>query len=231
MTNAEKFIEIFNQVDKLLKDINKVEYQGFTSKVIDSNNPLIIANKEKLISYAKLRNAITHNSRIGKKYIAEPHDEIVKDFDNLLNKLQSPKKVIPLFQFEVIGRNNNDKLDSMLKIMKEKSYSQFPVFDLNNKVIEIINTNTISRWLGRNIVNNDIIVENPMIQELLEDIEFKKNYKFIACDADIYTAYKLFIKQIEQENRNLDAIFITKSGRDDEKLLGLITIEDIATKI
>lgn len=231
MSNAERFIEIYNQVDKLLKDIEKDEYQSFTSKIRGSKNPLIIAFREKLIDYAELRNAITHNSKIGGKFIAEPLDEIVKDFGNLLNKLQSPKKIIPLFQFEVVGRNKNDKLDGILKVMKEMSFSQFPVYDDNNRVIEIINTNTISRWIGRNIVNNEIIVENPKIQELLDDIEFKNNYRFIARNTDIYTAHSMFINQIEQKNRNLDAIFITNSGRQDEKLLGLITIEDIASQI
>jgi CBS domain-containing protein len=112
--------------------------------------------------------------------------------------------------------------------MKEKSFSQFPVFDDNGKVIEIINTNTITRWLGKNIVNNEIITENPKICQLFDDIEFSKNYLFIKRDLDIYSAYNLFVKHIEQHSRNLDVLFITATGRENEKLLGLITIEDIA---
>jgi CBS domain-containing protein len=136
--------------------------------------------------------------------------------------------VIPLFQFDVIGRRSEDKLDGILKVMKEKSFSQFPVFDDNGKVIEIINTNTITRWLGKNIVNNEIITENPKICQLFDDIEFSKNYLFIKRDLDIYSAYNLFVKHIEQHSRNLDVLFITATGRENEKLLGLITIEDIA---
>lgn len=231
MNNAERFIDVYNNIDKLLKDIDKEEYQSFTSKIRTSKNPIINAFKEKLIDYGELRNAIVHNPKIGGKFIAEPLTEVVEDFEKILNKLQNPKKVIPLFQFKVIGGNTNDKLDGILKIMKEMSFSQFPVFDSNGCVIEIINTNTISRWLGRNIVNDEIMVENPKLEELLDDIEFKKNYKFIARDCDIYNAYNLFIKQIEQKNRNLDAIFITNSGNENEKLLGLIVIEDIAAQI
>lgn len=231
MSNAEIFVDIYNKIDKLLKDIDKDEHESFTSKVRNSKNPLIKTFKEELIDYAELRNAIVHSPKIGGKFIAEPLNEIVEKFDALLNKLQNPKKVIPQFQFEIIGRHSNDKLDEILKIMKEMSFSQFPVFDDNNKVIEIINTNTISRWVGRNIVNDEIIVENPKIKELLNDIEYKKNYKFISRDANIYTAYSLFINQIEKEKRNLDVIFITNSGREEEKLLGLITIEDITAHI
>lgn len=231
MTNAEKFIEIYNKVDKLLKDIDKEEYQSFTSKVRSSKNPLIKAFREKLIDYAELRNAIVHNPKVGGQFIAEPLDVIVNDFEGILKKLQNPKKVIPLFQFDVIGVKPDDKLDGMLKIMKEKSFSQFPIFDEHGNIIEVINTNTISRWLGRNIIDNEIIVENPKVRGLITDIEFPKNFRFISRNTDIYTAYRLFINQIEQEKRNLDALFITSSGRNGEKLLGLITIEDIAGHI
>lgn len=231
MSNAEKFVDIFNQVDKLLKDIDQEDYQSFTSRVRKSKDPLIRNFKEKLIDYSELRNAIVHNPTIGGKFIAEPIDEVVNDFEAILQKLKNPIKVIPEFQFQVIGRKVSDKLDGILKIMKEKSFSQFPVFDDKDFVIEIINTNTISRWLARQIVNDEIMVENPKIQELLEDIEFKRNFSFVSRNSNIYTVHKLFIDQIEERNRNLDVVFITNSGKENEKLLGLITIEDIATKI
>lgn len=230
MNNAERFIEIYNKIDRYLTDLDKPEYQSFTSKIKYSKNPLIKTFKHELIDYAELRNAIVHKSKIGGKFIAEPLDEVVNDFENILNKLQNPKKVSQLFQFIVIGRDKNEKLDGILKEMKTLSFSQFPVFE-NGKVIEIINTNTIARWLGRNIVENEIIVENPTIEELLIDIEFKKNYKFISRNEDIHTAFSIFMSNIEQKKCNLDAIFITDSGKEDEKLLGLITIADISKHI
>jgi predicted transcriptional regulator len=152
------------------------------------------------------------------------------DFENILFKLQNPKKVIPLFQFEVIGAERNDKLDKLLAKMKEHSFSQFPVFE-NGRVVEIITTNTISRWLSRNIIDNHIMEENPVIESLMGDIEFAKNYKFISRDENIYTAFNMFLSHIENNKRNLDAIFITQNGKSDQNLLGLITIEDIALQI
>ncbi|MFM2018962.1 MAG: hypothetical protein RL007_2618, partial [Bacteroidota bacterium] len=96
MNNAERFIDIYNKVDKLLKDIDREEYQSYSSKIRISKNPIIKAFKEKLIDYGELRNAIVHNPKIGGKFIAEPLTEIVDDFEAVLLKLQNPKKVIPL---------------------------------------------------------------------------------------------------------------------------------------
>ena len=112
--------------------------------------------------------------------------------------------------------------------MKDESFSQFPVFDKDGYVIELINTNTISRWLAENIENGEIVIESPKAKDLLGSIEFEKNYKFISKNCDIYTAYQYFIDQIEKTKRNLDVLFITENGKEKEKLLGLITIEDIA---
>lgn len=230
MTNAEKFLDIYNRLDKFLKNINNENHETFASKIKSSKNPIIKSYLEKLIDFGELRNAITHTPKIGGNYIAEPLTEVVNEFALILEKLLNPQKVIPLFSFKVIGATENEKLDNILSIMREQSFSQFPILDAHGNVIELINTNTISRWLGRNI-QNEIIVENPTIKKLISEIEFKKNYKFISRNCDIYTAYNLFINQINNHKRNLDVLFITNSGSEKEKLLGLITIEDIADKI
>ncbi|UMQ43223.1 CBS domain-containing protein [Chryseobacterium sp. Y16C] len=231
MTNAEKFLDIYNQLDKFLKNGNNQNHETFASKIKSSKNSIIKSYRDKLIDYGELRNAITHTPKLGGNYIAEPLGEVVNEFAMILQKLLNPQKVIPLFSFEVIGANENERLDKILNLMREKSFSQFPVFDEGGMVAELINTNTISRWLGKNINQNEIMVENPIIKELIVDIEFKKNFKFISRDCDIYTAYDLFIDQINIHKRNLDVLFITNSGSENEKLLGLITIEDIANKV
>lgn len=231
MNNAERFLEIYNQIDKILKNKEQDEYVSFTKKVKTSSNKIIQAHKDKILDYAELRNAIVHNPRVGKDYIAIPIDKVVSDFEAILKKITSPTKVIPTFQFEVYGAKLRDDLDDILKKMYKHSFSQFPVFNEEGAVIELINSNTISRWLSKQTGKDGIIVENPTIEILIPEIEFKQNYMFIDRNCDLYTAYSLFITQIETRNRNLDVLFITNSGRPKEKLLGLITIEDIASKI
>ncbi|AJH14520.1 CBS domain-containing protein [Myroides profundi] len=231
MTNAEKFIDIYNQLDAFLtsKRNDGDKYVDYSKKVRESNDPLIKKNLDKLLSYGKLRNAISHTPR-GKneQIIAQPNDEAIIDFELLYHKILNPQKVIPNFQFKVEGTTEEETIDRILKVMKDRSFSQFPVFDKDGYVIELINTNTISRWLADNIINGEIVIESPKAKDLLGSIEFEKNYKFISRNCDIYTAYQYFIDQIEKTKRNLDVLFITENGEEKEKPLGLITIEDIA---
>ncbi|MDM1465166.1 CBS domain-containing protein [Myroides odoratimimus] len=231
MTNADRFIDIYNNIETFLNKGKNIDgsYEGFVKKLRDSKHFIIKQNLEKLSDYAKLRNVIVHSPRtLNEKIIAQPTDEVVQDFELIYLKISTPIKVIPKFQFIVDGIDEDDKIDCILKTMREKSFSQFPVYDKQGYVKELISTNTISRWLAKNIENGDIIIESPKAQDLLSSIEFEKNYKFIPKDCDVYTAYQYFMDQIEKNNRNLDVLFITNSGKREEKLLGLITIEDIA---
>ena len=77
----------------------------------------------------------------------------------------------------------------------------------------------------------EAMIDNLKVADLLPEIEFSENYKFVSRNTSIYEAYDLFISQISKKQRNLDCLFITHSGKTNEKLLGLITIEDIANLV
>ena len=230
MENSSAFIDYFNKIELILKkEINTDGYETFSQKVKLSKNKIVIRFKDELLSFADLRNAIVHSPKIGGKVIAEPHKETVDRIKFLYETINNPKKVIPEFQFPVLGAKEDDFINNILIEMREKSFSQFPIFDENNNVVEIITNNTISRWLSKKIKENGtILVENVKVKELISEIEFKNNYKFISKNRSVYEAYDYFIDHINQKNQNLDVIFITETGKEKEKLLGLITIEDIA---
>jgi predicted transcriptional regulator len=233
MTNSEKYLDIYNKIDDYLKKSDNYDsYVNFAQKVKNTKNKVAQRYKDELLSFGELRNAIVHNPKIGNKAIAEPHDETVSRISELFDKISNPKKVIPAFQFQVLGAKKNEFINEILVEMKKHSFSQFPVFDDHENVCELINNNTISRWLSSQLEEDGtIIIENVKVADLISEIEFKENYKFVSRNTSIYEAYDLFINQINKKQRNLDVIFITHSGKIDEKLLGLITIEDIANLV
>lgn len=233
MTKSDKFIEYYNRIDAFLKKEGDYDsYASFTYKIKSSKNKAVKRFKDELISLGELRNAIVHNPKIGDKTIAEPHQETIARIEKIHVEITNPQKVIPAFQFEIFGAEKEDYINDILIKMKICSFSQFPVYSSKKEVIELINTNTISRWLSSQLEHNGtIIIENAKVKDLIPEIEFKKNFKFISRNTSIYEAYDYFIYQINKEKRNLDVLFITNSGKEEEKLLGLITIEDIANLI
>lgn len=230
MTKSEEFLVIYNDIDNYLKKIDGYEsHVNFAQKIKNSKNKVVKRFKDELLSLGELRNAIVHNPKIGNRTIAEPHEKTVLRFSQLYAEITNPKKVLPEFQFEVLGANKNDFIKDVLYEMKNKSFSQFPIFDENGLLIELINNNTISRWLASQFDENGaIIIEGIKAEDLMSEIEFKENYKFISRNTSIYEAYDLFIDQINENQRNLDVLFITQNGQANESILGLIKIEDIA---
>jgi len=233
MVNSEVFLNYFNEIDQHLKKAGDYSTSvSFVEKVRSSSNKAVIRYKDELISLAELRNAIVHNPRIGNRAIAEPHDIVVKRIKELHEYITQPTKVLPEFQKEVMGALEEDFINDILKKMREHSFSQFPVFDNEGFVKEVVSTNTISRWLSSQLEREgSILVEDVRVKAFMDEIEFHDNFKFLARNASIYDAYELFIKHINICKRNLDVLFITSSGKREEKLLGLITIEDIALKV
>lgn len=179
-----------------------------------------------------MRNAIVHNVKIGGQAIAEPHDEVTQRIVELFQHISNPKKVIPEFKYQVLSAKEDDYINDILIEMKNRSISQIPVFNKDNQIVEVINTNTISRWLTTQLeAKGTIMIEKVRVKDLLSEIEFKENYRFVSRNTNTYEAYDLFLQQIKTKKRNLDVLFITDSGKKTEKILALITIEDVARLI
>ena len=233
--NSDLFINAYNQIDAFLRKEGEFDSDAsFTYKVKSSKNSAVKKLKDDLIAYGQLRNVIVHSPKLDEREIAiaEPHDVTVSKIVKICQNIVNPRKVLPSFQFNVLGAEKSDYINNILKQMRENSFSQFPIFNIDGSVEEIITTNTISRWLSSNIEpNGTIIIENVKVESMVNEIEYKENFKFISRDASIFDAYDLFLNHINSQGFNLDAIFITHSGKKNEKLLGLITIVDIANEM
>jgi hypothetical protein len=66
MTNAQKFLDCYNELDKAFaKELNQSEHVAFSQKVIElvSKKSIVKRYKEDLLQLGSLRNAISHQSK------------------------------------------------------------------------------------------------------------------------------------------------------------------------
>lgn len=227
--NSKEFLKYYNQIDAALKTRSD-RFETFAQKVKNSKNRAARKNHNELLSYGELRNAIVHHYLDVIEPIAEPHITTLEDIKRIHDEITNPKKVIPTFHNDdIAGAHKEDYINNILIKMREHSFSQFPVYDESDNVIEVISTNTIARWIANILTDKgEILIDEAKVKDFIEEIEFKQNYKFIQRNATVYDAYYLFIDEIKKNKRNLEVLFITESGKPTEKLLGMITIEDIA---
>ncbi len=227
MTNSEEFIVLFNRIDNFLKNLQSKENHESFSKMVKraaKSNAIIRQYKDDLIEFAELRNAIVHDHR-NPPAIAEIHEYIVKEIRVIEEKLTKPKMVIPDFQREVKTFQVNDSLSDLLVVIRDKHYSQFPVYD-GGEFKGLITENGIANWLAKNMIESQNSLKETCLTEVLNDEEETHTYKFINRNTSVYEAEEIF-KQRLNEGIKLAALLITHSGKRNESLLGMITPWDL----
>lgn len=231
--DSKLFIDAYTKLEKLLKSESGAKYHESFYTLIDKSSNRVIRHYEKTLkSLSDLRNAIVHSHIDNGDPIAVPHTRTIELLNHIYNEATKPKTVYDLFKKTVQGVTIDNSLKDLLIKINESSFSQFPVYDDNNRIFEIVNTNTIARWLSANLDDSgSLLLIETKVKDLMPSIEYKNNYKFINRDATIYHVYDMFIDSINNNRRNLDAIFITHNGLESEAILGLITIDDFAHKI
>lgn len=105
-----------------------------------------------LQTYAALRNAIDHNSQHGVYPIAEPVPEIVEEIRHLRDKIKTPPEAITVLPaMDVCSVRSGEPVSVALEYVRQFDFSQLPVYD-SGQYTGILTTNTIARWLARQIL-------------------------------------------------------------------------------
>jgi len=227
MANADRFLSFFNQIEQwmrqCLKSRNHASFSEMLGKMED--NPIVIRHQKDLRQFSELRNAIVH-TRKENFVIAEPHDEIVASIEKIFNELQNPPRINCNHKIETI--HETDKIEKMLNLINESDFSQLPLVNSENQVIEIVSTNTIARWLAAKAGDDLISIQDTLIKDLLPHIEYKMNYRFISRTKNYYDAAAIFQSESNKQGYNLDAIFVTDSGLSNQKIIAMLCISDLA---
>jgi len=227
---AEDFVTAFNSIESELKRMYKRDERWITfSQLVVSmqqNHTVVRRYANDLLEFAELRNAIVH-SRRDNSLIAYPMDTTVTEIQRIAEAILRPPRVIPVFGRPVYTVTPYAKLSEVLELMAKENISQIPVMTTNNVIIEVLNGNSIARWLSKQdtVRPADIVVEN-----IIPDIEIKNNYKFVSKFTSVYEAAEVYEETLNK-GWYADAIFINENGRNGQALLGIIVLEDIAPYI
>lgn len=173
-----------------------------------------------------VRNAIVHGKTEPYHYVAVPTPALAQSVRACKERLTSPARAIPIFQRKVESVSVHDDLAKVLRVIKDRDYSQLPVYD-GEKFRGLLTENGITRWLAHHVTTNISLVEleDVPVKEVLQNEEKRKNFRFIARDVPVDEVSESFALQ-----ELLEAVLITETGRESEALLGIATRWDIVHK-
>jgi CBS domain-containing protein len=227
MPNSAKFLNAFAAIEKLLRNIGASDRRVPFYQVVDAaamRSPLVANKRDDLKEFADLRNAITHERR-GGEVIAEPHDRIVAELQQLAAALANPPRVVPTFAKQVHTVDVEATIDKVLGFFLPRNFSQVPVMS-GGRVVGLLTTNTVSRWLASQAKRELVDLTEHRVSDALKHTEHDGNWRLMprtALLADVVDAFD----SAESAGKRLDAILITHGGRDTEALLGIVTIHDM----
>lgn len=221
----EQFEADYNAIDKHLRsELKRDSTTSFSALISDySRKHKAWRDAGLLRTISEVRNAIVHGKLEPYRYVAIPTPAIVEDLSACRDRLLNPDRVVPQFQRDVTTVSSQDSLATVMKLIAEKQFSQFPVRD-DLRFRGLLTENGITRWLANHVTNEISLVEleDIKVEQVLEDEESRNNCLFVARDKKVEDVIAMF-----SEMPMLEAVIITASGREPESYLGIVTRWDI----
>lgn len=234
-SNSHKFISIYNELDKFMRKYlneNNEIPNSVLIKEMAKINKVFYKNKDDLLEFSRLRNAIVHNpNKKDADPIAEPHEFIVKKFQNIKNIVISPPialKAIAIKAQDIFTAKMNDNAFEVMKKMNENTFTHVPIIE-SNKLIGVFSENTIFSFIVKNeevIIDKDYLIKD-FAEFIPNESHVSEYFEFVPREALVVDIEDIFRKGLNGRKR-IAAIFITETGKQNESLLGLITAWDLA---
>jgi predicted transcriptional regulator len=218
--NSDRFLTAFHRIEQSMKEIIGTNDHLSFYKLVELSkrkNAIVRRYEEDLKEYATLRNAIVHHQTSTEYAIAEPHDEIVQALETIDEALAKPVTVGEMFERKVSTLQAKDTLRDALIMIRDKQFTQIPVYD-DNVFVGLLTAVGITFWLT-------VHVENEIFPEMtVESTHAKKkeNHLFVPREMSIFEAEELF-KDAMAKGKRLEALLIT----DKDGLVGIVTPLDL----
>lgn len=178
-----------------------------------------------LQTFATLRNAIDHNSHRGVYPIAEPIPEIVAEIRQLRDKIKTPPEAITVLpEMDVCSVRPSEPVSVALNYVCLFDFSQLPVYD-SGRYVGILTTNTIARWLARQIVDGrehrDAAISEVMEFRELNDHARLVDRRLTAADAIHQLAHG------NPEGGPVNALIVTENKLSTDRPIRVIVMYDV----
>ncbi len=226
-SNASRFINCYNLIDNALRAQGDMRHSiSYTEAVRRAarNNGIVKKYEDELVDYGRLRNAIVHNSS-DDYIIAEPHLEIVENYERLANLICTPPLAV-----DTVCNKNFRSLTSELTVREliefyyKSGNSNIPIYK-KDMLIGVASANKVMKTLGKMLSEKQDIekyINNTTIEESLRQQEEINHYTIAEETITLDKVLNLFA-----ENRKLLIIVITKTGSLLERPIGIVSVADI----
>ena len=232
MGEAERFLELYNQLDAAMRSRLGTPAHIPHAQLIDmlaGQDPVFRNNATRLQSYRALRNSIVHMPKGGSpEPIAEPRVDIVQDYGRLVSYMLRPPTALETIAVrEVYSVGWQDKVRKALRTMLDNSYHVLPILGEGRVLEGVFTLTTLAEMLeGQGRVDASGEVTFQAFREACGFGRPRAHILFVAESATITDVEARFAEAFLRRVA-VTALLITPTGRPLEPLLGLVTAHDL----
>ena len=239
MDNSSRLLSLYNDLDDALREkyhdnnrSNSVVLRYINSLNHSGNNNLIKIGK-KLNMIRVLRNNLIHELDMNSESLIDVTDECIDFLEKVVDQIVNPTTAKDLFtninNAYTIKFDSNEPLLDITNKMREKGFTQVPVLNHQGIVKGVLSPNALFGFLNsqKNVCLSQLNFQDIYPYLSIEQ-HFSETYRFIPEYLSEQEISDLFLESFEN-NKKLAMCFVTKTGKSNEPLLGLIVPKDIIT--
>ncbi|MBR3319995.1 CBS domain-containing protein [Candidatus Saccharibacteria bacterium] len=224
--NIEHFIELYKELEAAVRITYKIDKKDSVAHYLTQQDKFS-KYKEDILLCSDTRNLIQHGRTVNNDFIVQPTDQMIKFITSLISKVKNRQKCsdIMIKIGDVYRGSMQGSVSESIDIMKEKAYTHVPILE-NRKVIGVFDENSLFCFVSDgNSVSDSLTFESIKKYLGLNNRE---------CEGFLFAKKNEYVDEIEEsmnaafkKQKRIGMVFVTDTGDEDGKLLGILTPWDI----
>lgn len=230
MSNVDIFIEEYKKLEESVRRVYNLRYDQSIVHELKVQRQFQ-KYKEKIQSCADLRNFYQHDSKINNEFVVDVSDEAIsflKMLTDLVNNRRTCRDICTPYQ-DIIWRTIDDTVKDTVKLMDEKSIANVPILQ-DGRVIGVFDRRSLFSYVANND-DDTVELDNKLTFKDLNayisiDTRNMEDIVFCSINKSVDDVVEVFESKMNQGKR-LGLVLLTLTGKQNEKLLGLLAPCDI----
>ncbi|MGN0396146.1 MAG: hypothetical protein ACI4EF_12350 [Coprococcus sp.] len=224
MNNTEIFLDKYKQLENLAINEYRLPPDGSAVAKLEKKSEFKDIRFE--LNYCReVRNLLQHNQRLDEEFAVEPGTKMIELLDSVIEMIKNPVRCsdvgVPYSQ--LVWRAPDDLVMPTIRLMNDRNISHVPILDGRRVVGDFSDNCVFPFLLGDTGAKLD---ENTRFRDLQQYLDLNSHpsevFKFVAADTKLTQVEKLY-EEARNKHERIGMVFLTETGRPDERLLGVLT--------
>ena len=186
--------------------------------------------KDRLNMCREVRNLLTHNSDMQGNPLIEPQEALIEELQHIVDYVRRPPLAVQFMtpRDQLLTADLGQRVYEVMRAMEKRGFSHIPVLGKGG-FIGVFSVGSVFSYCVRDMGEHGMSTKmhiRDFLPWLPIDKHTNESYDFVDEQAT-YADVKWEFDKIKRGEKRLAALFVTKTGKAEEKLLGIITPWDV----